>query len=349
MDGKLTLSLIVLCAVISSATNASGQSGDYSIPVTTDLNIEQTIVEIRASKDHEGLFREIIKDRFSRAGLTLPGDLRKVSGEEVVLRFTQHQTLLDPICPKKVFYIAQRQLIEPVTIVRNNEQIIAGHWDVSGEREVRAPVPLKELESSLGVQLDAVLYNYQLGKQASALLKPADDSQKGAGKEALQPRQVQSVKLAPSYDLASNDVFTVTEEEMWGSLRGLSMDNVYFDQLDKSYPEFKPTRDQLLKAELVPHVFHSEIKDPKRAARLNLTMEVQSLNGMCPGKVLYKLRFALHERVIIERNGLRTWADTWGSYRVQIRPPLAQKELDEDQLQLVNRFIHEYQLANPKR
>jgi hypothetical protein len=332
MNGKLNLSLIVLCSVIGSAASASGQSEDYSIPITTDLNIAQTIVEVRTSKDHEGPFREIIKDRFSRAGLTLPGDLRKVSGEEVVLRFTQHQTLLDPICPKKVFYIAQRQLIEPVTIVRNNERIIAGHWDVSDARYVRDPVPLKELESSLGAQLDAVLYNYQLGKQASPLLKLPDDSQKGAGKEALQPRQVQSVKLAPSYDFASNDVFTVTEEEMWGSLRGLSIDNVYFDQLDKSYPEFKPARDQLLKAELVPPVLYSEIKDPERAARLDLTMEVQSLNGTCPGKVLYKLRFALHEGVIIERNGIQTWADTWGSYRVQIRPSLSQRELDEDQL-----------------
>jgi len=188
-----------------------------------------------------------------------------------------------------------------------------------------------------------------LGKQASPLLKPADDSRKETGKEALKARQVQCEKLAPSYDFASNDVFTVTGEEIWGSLSGLSLDNVYFGWFDESYPELKPTRDQFLKAELVPQVLYSEIKAPKRAARLDLTMEVQSLNGMCPGKVLYKLGLALHERVIIERSGLQTWADTWGSYRVQIRLPLAQKELDEDQLQLINRFIHEYQLANPKR
>ena len=127
MDGKLNLSLIVFCAVISGATNASSQSEDYSIPITTGLNIAQTIVEVRTSKAYEGPFREIVKDRFSRAGLTLPRNLQKVSGEGVVLRFTQHQTLLDPICPKNVFYIAQRQLIEPVTILRNSARIIAGH------------------------------------------------------------------------------------------------------------------------------------------------------------------------------------------------------------------------------
>ena len=286
---------------------------------------------------------------FSRSGLTLPRNLQKVSGQEGVLRFTQHQTLLDPICPKKVFYVARRELIEPVTIVRNNERIIAGHWDVSDARYVRDPVPLKELESSLGIQLDAVLYNYQLGKQASPLLKPADDSQKGRGKEALQPRQVQTLKMPLSYDLASGEVFTVNEEEVWGSLRGLSMDNVFFGGWAKSYPEFKPTRDQLLKAELIPHDLYSEIKDPKSAAKLILTIEVQSLDDMCPGKVLYETGLVLREEVLIERSGIQTWADTWGSYRVQIRPPLAQKELDEDQLQLVNRFIHEYQLANPKR
>ena len=93
---------------------------------------------------------------------------------------------------------------------------------------------------------------------------------------------------------------------------------------------------------MIPHVLFSEVKDSNRAARLVLTLEVQSLESVCPGHVLYKSGLVLREKVLIERNKLETWADTWGSYRLQIRPPLTQKELDKEQLRLINLFIHEY-------
>ena len=341
----------------SIAASANGQTSEYSIPITTDLNIDQTIVEVQTSKDYEGPLRQRILDRFSQAGLGLPLGPQKVTGQDVTLRFTQLEIPLDPACPKKVFYMARRELIEPVTIKRSNERMVVGHWDVTDASEVRDPVPFEELESSLDRRLGISLYNYQLGKQYSALHKQADDARKGTGrvqedstrKEVLESRQVQKLKLGGSNKFVSGGVATLMEEEVWGSLRGLSMDNVYFDAFDKSNPEFTFAREQLLNAEMIPHVLFSEVKDSNRAARLALTLDVQSLESVCQGQVLYKSGLALREKVLIERNGLETWADTWGSYRVQIRPPLTQKELDEEQLQLINLFIHEYRNANLKK
>jgi hypothetical protein len=227
---------------------------------------------------------------------------------------------------------------------------------VSNEPEIRDPVPIEELESNLDWQLGTFLYNYQLGKNYSALHEQADDIRKGADRtqkdsthnDALQPRKVQKQRFAPAHELVSGDTFIVMEEEVWGSLRGLSMDNVFFDKWDKSYTRFRPMRDQLLKAQLVPRVLFSEVKDPQSAAKLVLTMEMQPLNDMCPGNVLYKSGLALREQVLIERNGLQTWADSWGSYRVEIRRALSQKEFDDDQQRLISQFINDYYVANSK-
>ena len=336
--------------------SANGQTSEYSIPITTGLNIDQTIVEVQTSKVYEGPLQQRIVDRFSQAGLGFPLGPQKATDQDVTLRFTQLEIPLDPACPKKVFYLARRELIEPVTNKRSNERMVVGRWDATDASEVRDPVPFEELESSLDSRLDASLYNYQLGKQSSATHKQTDDARKGndrvqedsTRKGALESRQVQQLKWGNSNKFVSDGVATLMEEEVGGSLRELSMDDVYFDAFHKSYPEFKPAREQLLNAEMIPHVLLTEVKDSNRAARLALTLDVQYLESACPGQVLYKSGLALREKVFIERNGLEgleTWADIWGSYRVQIRP-LTQEELDEEQLHLINHFIHEYRNAN---
>ena len=347
----------LMCLVSCSSASPNGQSGEYSIPTTTGLKIEQTVVELLTSKNNEGSLRKRIADRFSQAGLPVLSDSQKITGQDVTLRFTQQEIPLDPTCPKKVFYMARRELIEPVTIKRSDERIIVGHWDVANEPEIRDPVPIVELESNLDRQLGTFLYNYQLGKNTSALYEQTDDIRNRAGgtrkdsthNDALQPRKVQRQRFAPSYDHLSGDTFIVMEEEVWGSLRGLSMENVFFDKWDKSYTGFRPMRDQLLKAQLVPRVLFSEVKDPQSAAKLVLTMEMQPLNDMCPGNVLYKSGLALREQVFIERNGIQTWADSWGSYRVEIRRPLSEKEFDNEQLRLISQFITDYYVANPRK
>ena len=124
-------------------------------------------------------------------------------------------------------------------------------------------MPFEELESSLDTRLDGVLFNHQPGKQFSAIHTQTGDVRKRNStvqedltrKEALESRQVQQLKLGDSNKFVSGGVATLMEEKVWGSLRGLRMDDVYFQEFDESDTEFKPAREQLSNAEMIPHVF----------------------------------------------------------------------------------------------
>jgi hypothetical protein len=222
-----------------------------------------------------------------------------------------------------------------------------GTVDDSG---VRDPVPLDELVSNLDRDIASFLTNFRFGaefrdwSQATQIRSNPSDS-------AFGQDQILHREHGTAEQLRSGMVLTVFQEEVWGSLKGLDVGNLFFPQLSKNQTWAKPAQSRWLLEGLPLHVYHYETNayktgTPADAVQVNLIADWQSLEKTCPGYGLYKLGLVLREPVLIERNGLEVRTHTWGSYKVQVRPPLAPGEDEEDQLGLINRFIHDFKTAN---
>lgn len=212
--------------------------------------------------------------------------------------------------------------------------------------------------SNLDRDMISFITNYNFGVPSRDRNQSAQGGMNPPGKALgteprLRKEQLLQQKHGATGQLPIGNSLTVFEEEVWGSLKGLDVDNIFFPQLSESQSWAKPAQSQWISAGLPLHVYLYETKAYKigadyDAVEISLKVNWKSLEGICPGYGLYKLGLVVREPVLVERNGLETRANTWGRYRVQIRPPLTPEENQEHQLSLINQFIHEFNAANKR-
>lgn len=340
---------------IATVNEPIDESSHYRFPVTIGLNLHQATLEVVTAGDIEGLLRNRILNRFAQEGLPLPAH-RQTSDQDVVLRFTQQQVSLDAICPKKVFYMPGRELLEPVFIKRTGERIFTAHMPTVDDSGVRDRVLLDELMNNLDRDIHLFITNFRYGAQMSERRKVAKDGNHPVEKSTtphpiFRPEQILQRQHGTAAQPISGNSLTVFEEEVWGSLRGLDVGNLYFHALDKRQTWAKPAQAQWLAAGLPRQAYLFETKASKRGAdydavEVSLFVNWKSLEGICPGYGLYKVGLVVREPVVVERNGLEDRTHTWGGYKIQIRPPLSPKESEEHQLNLINRFIQNFKAEN---
>jgi hypothetical protein len=340
---------------IATVNEPIGEPSHYRFPVTIGLNLHQTVLEVVTAGDTEGLLQNRILTRFTQEGLPLPAH-RQASDQDVVLRFTQQQIPLDAICPKKVFYMPRRELLEPVFVKRNGERILTAHMPTVDDSGVRDPLPLDELMNNLDRDTISFITNYNLGVRSRERNQSAQEGinppKKDLGTEPkLRKEQILQRKHGATEQLPIRNSLTVFEEEVWGSLKGLDVDSIFFPQLSENQVWAKPAQSQWISAGLPLRVYLYETKAYKAGAsydavEISLKVNWESLEGTCPGYGLYKLGLVVREPVLIERNGLDTRTNTWGSYKIVVRPAVSLKEAEEDQFRLINRFIHDFKMAN---
>jgi hypothetical protein len=338
---KWVVAFLTIGEFLAFATSGNGNERLHSIPVTKDLDMGQVAIEVEGTNRFNDVLQKQLEERFSKSGIPVaPLPLRSGS-TNVTLRFTQKEIPLEPSCPLKVFYIARRELIEPVRIKRNNQLIALGHWDHVTAQEVRSPLPLVELSKSLNDQIDGFLRNYALGNSLGS----------GVGKQKELESNTVRIKKVPQnshIERALGDhVKTVLNWEVWSELDHLNLDQLFWGQGDDSYTEYKTAKHRLRSAGITLHTRPGETSVPESASKLIFTLNLFPLGDECPGYVVYKLGLVISELVLLDRNGVEKWADTWGSYRVQVRPALTMKDMEQDQLQLIDRFIHDYKATHP--
>ena len=329
------------------AATSVKETESYTIPISANLDIERTSVEIKSSKEAEQRLRELITNRFLQAGLADPFRIERTSNADAILRFTQQLVPVDVICPGKVFYFAQRELVEPVSVLRNNERMIAPHWGTFPRSEIRDPVPLGEMLENLDSLIATFIYNYKLGKAVTTFPSHALHRRQASNHTAANQRNLpHEVRVFYGDTIAQTGALTVLQEEIWGSLHDLDLRAIYFPQGAEHYSEYKTLQSELVKAGIQLLTSPLETVDASNAGKLYVVQEIEPL-PICAGNVLYRSGIILREKVVVERNELETWADTWGTYQVQIRPSLTESEISEDQVHLIRLFIDDWRKSTP--
>ena len=327
----ITIRWICLLFVLSITTlPASGRAAPYvDVPITRDLDLHQVQLVVVAAPE----FRERLYDRtmrlFAKAELPLPPVDQGYSPLGATLKLTLKTTPLGDTCPGNVLYEPSLALIEQVVVPRNSEVMHDITWLTGTGPQARAPVSIEELETDLDVLVQTFITSYKLGNP---------------GRHSQEMRHDRKTSESPLVDQspASPVVPEVPDPRAGVSLNGLDVDTLHLSILAGGLSKTLATRalHQLTSAGL-PVSFDQRRND---AAVLSLELIQRSVEGQCPGRILYEPGLFLVEQVRLKRNPqILIWSDTWVRETVQVVLPVSLQQLESDQDGLLKQFIHSFQ------
>jgi len=332
---------VMLGGVLCAVSNGMGED-TYSLPVATGLDLQQVGIEFESAPELRKAFQGQTVATFARAEVPLPPAVFSAEAKDFTLKFTQKQISLEPQCPGKVFYLARREFIEPVYLQRNKKLITLSHWDTPKTYEVGNPRSHAELLESLDSQLEQFLVFYVAGNPGVHISKEMDAPLVSSSDSSERPKE--NLDKKKEGEPSNKEVIkTVFLWEEWNSLDRLNVSQIYWPQQDAIlFPQYKLVAERLSHSGITLRDTWPEKKSRSAVpSKLTFSFESTALGEACPGYVVYTVGVALKEPVLIKRNSLEHMADTWGTFRVQVRPPMSAKEMKQDLLRLVDRLVLE--------
>ena len=331
----------VLCAVSNGICETT-----YSLPVATNLDLNRVVIEFDSAHELREAFRAQTAATFARFGVVLPPAAFSAEGKDFTLKFTEKQISLEPHCSGKVYYIARRELVEPVYIQRNGKLIVLNHWDTARTYDMSNPRSRAELLESLDAQLGQFLVFYMAGNPQAPSSKGLDTPMVSSdmASEGSKPNAAETIEGQPSNGKA---IKTVLFWEEWNSLDRLDLDQLYWLQQDEAlFPHYKLVAERFLRDGItLRDTWPDKMRKSSVPSQLIFTIKSIALGEECPGYVVYTVGVALREPVLIKRNSLEHLADTWGTFRVQVRPAVTPEEMEQDLLRLADRVLLELKAA----
>lgn len=319
--------LFVFSMISLPASGVAAPSLD--VPVTQGLDLSQVQLLVVAKQE----FRERLYERTTRilaqAGLYLAPPDEPHSPLGAMLKLTLDTTPLGDTCPGNVLYEPSVALIEQVIVPRNAEVMHDITWSTGTASRARAPVAVDELETDLDGLIQEFITRYKLGN-------PGWQSQESSydWKRSESPRVDQKL---------TDPVISEAPDARAGvSLNGLDVDTLHLSILAGRLSKTFATRalHHLTSAGL-PVSLNQRGNDE---AILSLELIQRSVEGRCPGKVIYEPGLFLVEQVRIKRNPqIVIWSDTWVREGLQIVPPVSIQQLGSDLDALLKQFIHSFQ------
>jgi hypothetical protein len=314
---------------INSLPSSGRAAPSVDVPITRDLNLNQVQLVVVAAPE----FKERLYDRamrlFAKAELPVPPLDPHYSPLGVTLKLTLKTTPLGDTCPGNVLYEPSLALIEQVIVPRNSEVMHDITWLTGAGSQARAPVSVEELEADLDGLVQTFIANYKLGNP-------------GRRSQEMQHDWESSESPLVDQRPASPIVPEVPDPRAGVSLNGLDVDKMHLSILAGRLSTSLATRAlrQLAHAGL-PVSLDQRGND---AAILSLELIQRSVEGQCPGRILYEPGLFLVEQVRIKRNPqILIWSDTWVRETVQVVPPVSMHQLESDQDDLLKQFIHSFQ------
>ena len=322
--------MYLLVVLSITALSASGMAvSDANVPTTQNLDLSQVRLVIETSPEFKARFYDRTMNLFAKAGLHLPSPDQPLSPPAATLKLTLNPTPIGDTCPGHVLYGPSLALIEPVIVSRNLEVMHDITWSSYTPPQVRAPVPVEELETDLDGYVYHFIAAYKVGNP---------------GWEAQETRHDRKTSESPRVDQrpASPIVSEVPDARAGVSLNGLDVDTLQLSILAGRLSKTLATQAlrQLNRAGL-PVSLNQRGND---APILSLELSQRSVEGQCPGLILYESGLFLVEQVRVKRNPqIFIWSDTWVRETLQIVPPVSREQLESAQDALLEQFIHSFQ------
>lgn len=329
--GRLTVTmttrahrLILLLVLFLPWQSATGMAASTAYVTTTqqlDLNHVQFVLvappELRVQLYEKALAH------FTKAGLPLPAADQSRTATLTLMLDPQP---LEDACPGKVLYTPSLTLVEPVIIPRNSIVLNDTTWIHEGKTQIRARVEPSQFEKDL----DALILQFIADYYAANPLRSAP----------VTPLSSQTTR-----DDRSKTSPLVPEAKVLRIDHGLK--DLHIESLQLSVMAGRSTK--LLKTRAVEQLtksglFLSTDHRGNDAVTLGIELIERSIDGQCPGRVMYEQGVYLVEEVRIARNpNVLIWSDTWLREAVQIVSPVPLQQLESDQKVLLREFIRAVQ------
>jgi hypothetical protein len=313
--------LFFMCLLWQSSTGMAASTAYMATTQQLDLNHVQFVI-VTSPELRVRLYEKAMA-HFTRAGLPLPAaDQSRIATLTLML----DPRPLDDACSGKVLYTPSLTLVEPVIIPRNSVVLNDITWIHEGKTQIRAPVELSQFEMDLDALILQFIADYYAGNPwRSAPGMPLSPETTHVDRDKTSP-------LVPEAKMLRIDQ----------GLKDLHIESLQLSVTAGRSPKLLKTRaiEQLIKAGL------SLSTDRRGSGAVTLGIELieQSIDGQCPGRVLYEQGVFLVEEVQIARNPrVFIWSDTWLREAVQIVSPVPLQQLEADQTALIREFIRAIQ------
>jgi hypothetical protein len=296
------------------------------VATTENLDLNQVQFVVVAPSEVRAQLYDRTMALFAKAGLPLPAAGQSDHPATSVLTLTLDPHPLDASCPCKVLYRPSLILVEPVIIQRNSVVMNDTTWFLETSREVREPVEVLKLESDLDHLIQQFMTDYKEGN-------PRWQS-RGTSPNPKKPHANQK-PTGPIFSEAN-------DARANSSLRNLGVDTL---RIHVSAGRFA----QPLTTRAIQYLREAGLSVPldrkgNGAVTLGVELTQQSLEGQCPGNVLYESGLYLVEEVRIKRNPqVSIWSDTWLRETMQVLAPVPLQQLEYDQDALLKQFIRSLQ------
>ncbi|WP_455389314.1 hypothetical protein [Petrachloros mirabilis] len=316
--------LVLIFFVFLLWQSATGMAASTAYVTTTqqlDLNHVQFVIV--APPELRARLYEKAMAHFTKAGLPLPA---ADQSRTATLTLELDPKPLEEACQGKVLYAPSLTLVEPVIIARNSVVLNDITWIHEGKPQIRTPVEPSQFE----IDLDALILQFIADYYAGNPLRSAPGT----------PPSPQT-----TWDDRSKTSPLVPEAKNLRINQGLK--DLHIESLQLSVTAGRSPK--LLKIRAVEQLIKSGLslstdRRANGAVTLGIELIERSIDGQCPGRVVYEKGVYLVEEVRIARNPrVLIWTDTWLREAVQIVSPVSLQQLESDQNALLREFIRAIQ------